>query len=264
MKQPFYALALLLLAACSNNSAPQKNAVSMPGVYKMVYQQEKTSKKDTTTTSLQQVKIYTDGYMMFANYSAPDSVGNFAVGSYTMAGDTLTENVFYGAGDTVKSADLRSFKLYIEKTDSGYKQIIPEIESEGEKSTLTEGYDRIGKPDSTAVDGLWELQKAMWIIRKDTVPVISKQFKMYYQGHFIWGHTYEDSLKKTHTGIGYGTFTMSAPGKLKESATTSTSHYVRGLHFDIAVQLDGPDAFTQTITEPDSSRSVEYYKRVKR
>ena len=105
----------------------------MSGAYKMLSQSVKTDKTDTTYSSLHQLKIYTDDYMMYANFNSPDSVSGFGIGTYTMDKDTLVENVIYNASDTVKNESPGSFKLAIEKTAKGYKQIITWMKKFGNK-----------------------------------------------------------------------------------------------------------------------------------
>jgi len=270
MKFPLIAVLLLLLTACNN--AEKHESMSMPGAYKMLYQKVKGGTTDTTFTALQQQKIYTDEYMMYANFNPSDSVSNFGIGTYIIKPDiaisgaktdTVTEHVFYNGNDTTKSETLHHFKLLIEKTGVGYKQIIPGIESDSVKFTLTEDYENVGTQVTTPLDGAWKMEKEFIVKGKDTTVVAATQFKVYYAGHFIWGHTYEDAAKKTHTGIGFGTFTLSGTDKLKESVTVSTYAGARNHDFDIALEMNGTDSFKQTITT-DSSKQVETYTRLKR
>ncbi len=86
----FYVSALVLFAACNNADKKANSGMSMPGAYKMLSNSVKTDSTDTTYTSSRQMKIYTDGYMMYANINSPDSVSGFGICSYSAAGDTLT------------------------------------------------------------------------------------------------------------------------------------------------------------------------------
>ena len=78
----------------------------------------------------------------------------------------------------------------------------------------------------------------------------------------IWGHVWEDSLKKNHTGIGFGTFSLKG-NKLKESMSSSTYYEVRNKEFNIDIVMTGKDQFKQTTENGDGSRAVEIYKRLK-
>jgi hypothetical protein len=135
---------------------------------------------------------------------------------------------------------------------------------DGKHYRWTEDYESLGTAAKTTLDGAWKQTKAYRITGKDTVARDVNQYKIYYAGHVIWGHTYSDSLKKSHTGVGYGTFEMTGSNKLKESLTASTYYEVRGKSFDIDVAMKGTDEFTQTMKEPDGSIGIEVYQRLKK
>ena len=255
------ATSLLFIIGCNN--ADKKENASMPGVYKMLSQSVKTDKTDSTFTSLQQLKIYTDDYMMYANVTT-DSIGSFGVGTYSADKDTVEEKVIYNASDTAKNENPGAFKLVIEKTAKGYKQIIPDMLSQGHHIKLTEEYESVGTATKSSLDGAWKLTKGYYVKGKDTSFGSGTQFKTYYAGHVIWGNTYSDSTKKTHTNIGFGKFEMSGNNKVKESMMASTYYQVRGHDFDIDIELNGTDSFTQTTNNKDGSKAVEVYERLKK
>ncbi|HEX5025457.1 MAG TPA: hypothetical protein VFV68_09295, partial [Agriterribacter sp.] len=89
-------------------------------------------------------------------------------------------------------------------------------------------------------------------------------YKTYYKGHFVWGNSYIDSAKKTHTGIGFGNFTMDGTNKVKETVTASTFSEINGMVFNISIAMNGSDEFSQTITNTDSSKTIEVYQRLKK
>ncbi|MBL7744854.1 MAG: hypothetical protein JNN00_15380 [Chitinophagaceae bacterium] len=256
------ASALLVLAGCKG--ADKTENVSMTGTYKMLSQSVKSEKTDTTYTTLQQLKIFTPDHMMYANVDPTDSASAFGVGSYSSTIDTVMENVIFSASDTTKNEEARNYKLTIDKTQKGYKQIIPDISFNGQTFTLTEEYENAGSDVTSPLDGVWKLTGAWYITGKDTIPQKTIQYKAYYAGHVIWGHSYMDSLNKYHTGVGFGKFTMTGNDKVKETMMVSTYHQVRGKDFDVAIEMKGTDEFTQTITEPDGSKAVETYQRLKK
>jgi hypothetical protein len=264
MRIPFLTAALLLIIASCNN--PEKtSSLSMQGAYKMLSQTVKGGKTDTTFTSLQQQKIYTDDYMMYVQFNPLDSASSFGIGTYSIIMDTVTEHVFYNGSDSSKTETLRHYKLFIEKTPTGYKQVIPEIESQGVIFKMTENYETTtGTTITSPLDGAWQLEKQVHIKGKDSVINKLTQFKVYYAGHFIWGRTSADSTGKIHTAIGYGKFEMSEAGKVKESVAVSTYYQVRGQDVDIDIVMNGNDAFTQTTNNKDDSKSIEIYKRLKK
>jgi hypothetical protein len=256
-----FASALLFLIACNNEE--KKETVIMPGAYMMIFQSLKSSTLDTTLHSLQQLKIYTGEYMMYANFYARDSTSSFGVGSYSAQKDTVTENVIYSASDSVKSDTARSYKLVIVKSDTGYRQVIPDMASQGQKIVLTEQYRSEETGAKAPIDGVWKELKTFYVKGKDTTKYNTTQFKAYYSGYYIWGHTFSDSAKKNHTGMGYGKFSMTGANKLKESCITSSYYQIRGHDIDIDVEMNGSDEYKQTINYPNGDKSIEIYQRLK-
>jgi hypothetical protein len=257
----FFAGALLFLVACNN--ADKKEAVNVTGAWKMLSQHIKQGTTDTTYTNIQQLKIFTGDHMMYANVDPKDSSGSFGVGSYAASADTITEHVVYNASGANKDDTARTFHLVITKSDKGYKQLINQMATSSQPFALTEEYEATTGEAQTPLDGLWKLSKAITIRGKDTTVDKITQYKAYYAGHVIWGHTYTDSLNKNHTGIGFGTFAMNGNNKAKENMVSSTYSQVTGQSFDLDISTNGADEFTQTIVEKDGTKGIETYQRVK-
>ena len=255
-------LAIILLAAFSCNNVPDKEALNMSGAYSMVSQSIKGGTTDTTVTSLKQLKIFTTDFMMYANVEPADSVSGFGVGTYSINMDTITENVFFNASDSSSSDSAASYHLTITKTDKGYTQVIPEIGTD--KYKLTEVYTTVGTTVTAPIDGLWKAVKSYDIKGTDTTKNEPTQYKMYAAGHFMFGHTWADSTKKLHTGIGFGTFIMEGTTKIKEHVEATTYAQIRGQNVDLEIEMMGTDEYKQTITGADGTKSVEFYKRVKK
>ncbi len=257
-----YASTLLFLISC--NSSGDKETIKMPGAYKMLFSNVKTDKTDSTYTNVHQLKIYTDGYMMYANVNSPDSISAFGIGTYSIDNDTIKERVIFNAFDSTKSTGTSTYTLIVEKTAKGYKQVIPDMPGQDNKPMkLTEEYESIGPASTTPLDGAWKQTSAFTVKGKDTSSNINNQYKTYYAGHVIWGHNYTDSLNKPHTGIGFGKFVMKGNDKVTESLEASTYYQVRGKDIDVDIKMRGTDEFKQTITNSDSSKSVEIYQRLK-
>jgi len=257
-----YASALLFFISC--NSAGDKEPIKMPGVYKMLSSNVKTGKTDSTYTNGHQLKIYTDGYMMYAGINSPDSLSGFGIGTYSIENDTITERVIFNAFDSSKSTGTSIFALAIEKTAKGYKQVIPDMDGQdGQNMKLTEEYESVGTANTSALDGAWKQTSAFIVNGKDTSSNINNQYKTYYEGHVIWAHNFTDSLKKIRTGIGFGKFVMKGNDKVTESLEASTYYEIRGKDIEIGIELKGKDEFKQTITNPDGSKNVEVYQRLK-
>ncbi|HEY0679477.1 MAG TPA: hypothetical protein VGD17_14435, partial [Chitinophagaceae bacterium] len=193
----------------------------------------KSEKTDSTISDPHQLKIFTEDFMIYANVNPPDSISGFGIGTYSINGDTVTENVIYRAYDSTFNDTASSFNLVINKTDKGYTQVINDMGNNGEKFTLTENYESVGDSADTPLDGAWKLVEHYYVKGNDTTKLQTTQYKVYYAGNCIWGSSWKDSLNKTHTGIGYGTFVMTGNNKVKESMKSSTFAAVRGHDFDI-------------------------------
>ena len=259
--KPFYPSLLLFLIAC--NSGEKVDTVIMPGAYVMISQSLKNNTLDTTYHELLQLKIYTGDYMMYANFFARDSTSGFGVGSYSAIKDTVSEHVIYSALDSVKNDTPRTYKLFILKNDSGYKQVIPDMESRGQKIILTEVYKSVGTTAKAPLDGVWKELKTYYVKGKDTIKYNTTQYKAYFGGYYIWGNTYSDSTRKNRTGMGFGKFTLDGTNKLTEFCITSSYYRIRGKNNYIDLEMNGEDEYKQTINFPNSEKSVEIYQRLK-
>jgi hypothetical protein len=253
---------LLVLFGC-NNAA--NKMVSMAGAYNMdsssVFDGEKTS----TSDRIKEFKIYTYDHMMWVNMNPADSVSRFGIGRYSYDTGQVIENIIYGATDSTANTNPASFTLLIEKTDRGYKQVISELRSRGKTYRLSEYYETVSTAVKTPLDGAWKAVKMYTIKGKDTTLVQNvTQFKTYFAGHFMFGHTYLDSTKRLHTGIGYGSFEMNGPNKIKEHVETTTYYQIRGKTIDIDIEMMGTNGFKQTITDPDGTKNVEEYELLKK
>jgi hypothetical protein len=254
---------LFLFAAIACNNA-KKETPAMPGVYLMLSQSVKGEKIDTTYTTLNQLKIYTDDHFMYANVNPADSVSAFGIGTYSADTGAVIEHRIFSAADSTSSASPSTFKLEVEKTGKGYRQVIPAFELQGQKYRLTEEYQSQDTASTSPLDGAWKQIKYYYIKGKDTSAENNVQYKTYYEGHFIWGQSYTDSAKKTHTGIGFGTFTMDGTNKAKETVASSNYSQIIGMIFNLDISMNGSDGFSQTITNSDGSKTIEVYQRLKK
>lgn len=254
---------MVLLISCTGTE--KKAELNMSGAYKMLSVEIKSDSSDSTYTNAEQAKIFTGDYVMYAHYSAPDSSSSFGIATYTTNGDTIMENVLYRSVDSIVTDKTESYNLLIEKTGTGFKQFIKAIPTNtGEKIDLTEIYDSVGNATTSALDGTWKMTNRYVIKGTDTTTEMTTQYKMYCAGYCLWGHTWKDSSNKAHTGIGYGTFTMPSANKVTESMIASTYAEVKGHDFDITIEMKGNDGFKQIMDNPDSSKYVEIYERMKK
>ena len=74
------AFTVLILFACNN--AGEKENVEVKGTWKMLSQKLTSGSTDSAITTLQQLKIFSDKHLMYANVNSPDSISSFGVGHY--------------------------------------------------------------------------------------------------------------------------------------------------------------------------------------
>jgi hypothetical protein len=89
------------------------------------------------------------------------------------------------------------------------------------------------------------------------------EYKVYQAGHFMWAaRAVTDTTTNVMANhIGKGTFTLSN-GTLIEDLTFSSNRTWVG-KFNIPVTFNGPDEFTQTISDTvNKVTSIKTYKRV--
>jgi hypothetical protein len=233
----------------------------MPGAYFMISQTVTIGDKATKNTDLKQLKIYTNHYMMYTQVNPSDSASAFGIGTYSTDTSGVTENVIYTSRGSVLDDSARSYKLNIVTTTDGYNQIIPDIVIDNEKAKLTEEYQKVGTEATSPLDGMWKEIDAYDISGNDTTRKNRTQYKAFYQGYFMFGQTIKDS-SGTHTGIGFGTFSMEGNNKMKETDLNSTYSIITGQSFTIDVEMTGTDQFKQVITQSNGVKSVEIYKRL--
>ncbi len=259
MKSIIICFLIVTLYSCNDtNDTPD-----MPGTYLMKSQTLNDGTKDTKVTALKQLKIYTDSFFMYSQVNPQDSVSGFGVGSYTPGKQSVTEDVIYSASDTTLGTP-NTYKLAIDKDHDGYRQVIPEISMQGVKNKLTEEYQEVGTTTKTPLDGVWKEIKSYNIRGKDTVMNVRTQYKTYYDGYFMFGQTVKDSTYRTRTGIGFGTFEMKSDNQIKETDLNSTYSIIAGNTFEVAIEMQAPDKYKQTINNADGSIGVEFYERLKK
>ena len=251
---------IALIVSCNSSD---KKAPDMPGAYLMTSQTVNEGTTETKYTDLKQLKIYTDKYVMYTQVLAADSASSFGVGSYTSDTSGVTENIIYTSRDSTFDDSLRSYKLLITKTPDGYNQVIPDIVIDNTNSKLTEVYQRWEQNKPLLLDGVWKQTKSYDIKGTDTMWYNRTEYKAFNNGYFMFGQTIKDSSGNISTGIGFGTFSMIGDNQMKETDLNSTYSIIAGQSFMIDVQLNGNDAYQQIITHPDSSRTVEFYERLK-
>lgn len=240
-----------------------KESMNMRGAYSMYYQVANDGTKDSLMGN-EQLKLFTDKYVMYAHKRPKDSLGEFGVGTYQIQNGKVIEHMFYTAAS---GARLDTFELEINKTGEGYRQVIDFPELEGRRFKLTEDYTTVGKHVNTPIDGAWKQTRNVSISPKGDTAYKNDnptQYKVFQSGHFMWGNTVLDSAtQKPVSYFGYGTFSMKG-NQITEVNTNSS--FVTSL-VEIPVNLDikftGKDRYQQTIIWPDGWKQIEYYERLK-
>lgn len=253
---------ITLFAACILAAIPAigQSNLDMVGAWQMTKQIANDGKKDTLLKQ-QQLKIYTHGYMMYASPRSTDSFGEYGIATYRVKGDKVTENIFYtsSAGEVQDSALLKITRL-----NNGYRQVIDYSDQNG-TLLLIEDYKKVGKPDKTALDGAWKQVKNTFISSSgDTTHRAGvTQFKVYQSGYFIWANPSKDPASNNFvTAYGYGTFKMTGENKCVETNINSTYHDLVGRPVIIEIKIINENAYKQTITNQDGSKSIEVYERL--
>jgi hypothetical protein len=265
----FIFLLVICFIACQDssdsntaNNTNDSSKVNMKGAYSMTKQIGNDGTKDTLLKK-EQLKIYSDHYMMYASPRATDSFGEYGIATYSEEGDKVKEYIFYTstAGEVKDTAVLEITKL-----PNGYKQVIKYVDSNG-TFTLTEEYDKVGKEPSTKLDGAWRQTRDIFVDKKgDTTRNTTKtQFKIYEAGYFIWANPNKDPASNNfYSAYGYGTYKMLNDTTSQETNINSTFYsQLVGKPVDITIAFDGNDKYKQTIYGPNGEKSVELYQRLK-
>jgi hypothetical protein len=261
MKNISLSTVFLLLISC--NSSIETKTPKMPGTYFMESQTVKSATTEKTYKDLKQLKIYTDNYFMYVQVNPGDSTSTFGLGTYTTDTGTVNEHSQYRAIDTAITDTPQDFKLLITRTTDGYEQVIPEMKSDTSKYRLTEVYRKVGMPDTSTINGIWKESKSFQIAGSDTIKNNRIQYKAFNDGYFMFGQLVKDSSGKRHTGIGFGTFKIVNENEIKEMELNSTYKFIMGKEFTINLTWDGKDHFSQSFTDADGNKVVEYYDRLK-
>lgn len=270
MKYFILLLAISFGIACQNSeenkatdsSATDSSAIDIKGAYSLIKQTGNDGTKDTLLKK-EQLKIYSDRYMMYASPRATDSFGEYGIATYRQDGNKVVEDVFYtsSAGEVKDTAHLE-----ISALPNGYRQVIRYIDTSS-TFILTEDYDKVGKEPATKLDGAWTQQKDIFINKKgDTVRNTHKtQFKIYQSGYFIWASPNKDPSSNNFNSIyGYGTFKMLNDTVTRETNINSTFYtQLVGKPVDIVIEMMGADKYKQTIRGEKKEKSVEIYDRLK-
>lgn len=233
----------------------------MVGVYRMKKQVANDGKKDTLLKN-EQLKIYTEKYMMYASPHSTDSFGEYGIATYNVLGDSVRENMFY----TSSTGALKDTAiLKINKSGDGYTQVIDYSDKNG-KLMLTEEYSNVGQSIQSPLDGAWKQVRNITLsVKGDTLrDTAVTQFKVYLSGHFIWANPSKDPASNNFkAAYGYGTFRLDSANKMEETNINSTYKELVGHPVGIEFEKKGNDSYQQTIRTASGDKGIEVYERLK-
>lgn len=257
-------LSCLLASANSINAQGKSKATGpqMKGAYMMQRQVMNDGTRDSVVNT-EQLKIFTDRYMMYAHALPNDSLGAYGIGTYETKNGKVLEHVFFTSDSGARNS---TFELAITKRNDGYSQVI-RFNDQGGTFILTEDYKTVSRKVSTPLDGAWKQVKSEFTSTSGETTVDNKptQFKVFQSGYFIWANTQTDSAShQLVSNYGYGTFEMVGTNRAKEVNINSTFR-TSLVNIPVTLELEfmGKDSFKQTIVFPSGSKGTETYERLK-
>jgi hypothetical protein len=134
---------LLAVVGLGCGCTTPKAALNMAGAYDMATQTFGGNVLDTTFTQHKQLKLYTGRFMMYVRLSPADLLSSFGVGTYTVSGNKLVENILYSAADTIAIKTPDSDTMVVTQTADWMEQARPNIRSDKGDISLTEVYHRL-------------------------------------------------------------------------------------------------------------------------
>ncbi len=263
MKAIIFSIFTIAIIGC--NSSSKSDMPEMPGVYSMQSQTIDDGTKKTVLKDLRQLKIYTDKYFMYVQANPTNSLYSFGVGTYSVNDSgKVIENSIYSASDSSYNAGPHTYNLNITTSIDGYKQFIPEITIGGQKSSLTEEYTRSGIKGTTPLDGVWKESNFYVLNGNDTAAHERTQYKAFFNGYFMYGqYNLNDSTNTHSTGMGFGTYKMDNDHQIKETDLNSSYNIIPGAIYTIDIEMINENSYKQTLTQPDGTKHVEVYQRLK-
>jgi hypothetical protein len=248
---------IVVLTACSS-----RDTVDLTGSYRLKSQRV-TSKDMDSTNHNPQIKIYTGGFGIYAQFG-PDSAASWGVRKLLPAEGGVRESNVFGAVGAAEYPGPYIYTLKVEPTTDGYRQTVSDLQYRSQVLELTEEYERVDSDVQTRCDGAWELTKAFIINGQDTSFLDIVQYKFYHSGSFVFGHSLRDSAKVSTSGFGFGTFDMANDSTLTEHVDVSSYRQIEGKSFKIKVELVDKDNLFQVVDELEGAKSVESYRRLKK
>jgi len=253
------ALLSIFIAGCNNKPA---NA-PINGVYNMLSQTFKGDMLDSTFTQLKQLKVYNDGYVIYARVNTADSIGAFGLGTYSMDSGKLTENIVFSATDTLADVNAFSVSENITHTNKGFTMTVPNINADQGKMSVTEEYESVGTETKSKLDGVWKQVSGYSYKDKDTVFWNDVQYKAFYAGHFIYGNYTGLNGVNKGTYTSFGTFSLN-DNTLQQIINSSSTPGLNGKTVNIKISFMDDNTYHETHDAPNGRTEVIVYQRMKK
>jgi hypothetical protein len=129
---------------------------------------------------------------------------------------------------------------------------------------LTEEYAKVQSSGTSALDGVWELDKQYLVKGRDTTRQRETLFKIFWQGHFMLIRHYpvDPVATKYKNGFGYGKFTLKN-NTLDETMEMSSQKALVNKKLTIPVDLKSNE-YTEEFKDPKSQlQTIAIYKRIR-
>lgn len=262
MKAIVYSLIILVTFGCNTMSKEQSS--NFLGVYNLLSKNIKGNTIDSLVDGLNQLKIYTEDYFMYAGINTHDTVASFAIGTYKNEGKKITEKVLFNSNGT-NNLEPRSVILDIKKTPEGYEQTITDTSSaQGEKFSYFEKYKYVGTKTKSIIDGVWKQIEIYAVNDRDTTWDRGTNYKICYDGYVIWADYHMiPATQKYDTYMGFGTIEDNGKNKIKEFYIKSNYTINEGKTFYIDIEFRNKDVFKQTILDSlANTKYIEVYQRL--
>lgn len=138
-------LVLILVSAASTTPSKSQTAPSLEGAWELIshYNYDGTDITDTILNAdgYRQIKMYSNGKVMWTRYVPKDSVEWFGYGSYKNTESSLKETLEYGSASMMRIVDtMRVFSFELQLEENKFTQIT--LDEEGNR-TFSENYKRI-------------------------------------------------------------------------------------------------------------------------
>jgi len=254
-------LIAVFLLSCVIAGCKKVKTISYEGVFKLNKQIVSDGRWDTTWMK-EQAKIYTDRYYMYSGLSS-DSDARFGFGTYEIGpNQTIVEhNIFnYKALDSAQV-----FVAQMKQSANALTAIVSDwARSKTTSYKLTEDYTKVPSSGASALDGVWELDKLYLVKGHDTTKQRETQFKIFWQGHFMFIRRYPVDLVATQykNGFGYGQFLLK-DNSLDETVEMSSHEHIANKNFHTNINLKSNE-YTEEFKDPKTNlQTIAVYKRIR-